>query len=87
MVAGTAALLVVEGLSTTSALIEVGVFTVGIVTWIAVGRRSAGGAATVQDVVSGSGDIRVDQAGRWLLARRLWARRGDVEIRQRSDDA
>jgi len=77
----TGALITVEGLSTTSGLIEVGVFVFGIASWMAAGSLTEPGAVTAEDL-SGE-NVNLKQTGPSVSTRRVKAR-GDVEIQQKS---
>lgn len=80
----TAALIVVEGLSVTSGVIEVVTFTGGLVAWVAVGRRDEKSDDSPNVSVSNvrsKGVTRVLQRGKSLSVRCIAAKEG-VEIRQ-----
>lgn len=81
IVVATALMLALIGLSTTSALIELFLFVVGVGTWVFTGRQEK--RVTAEKLRSKRGKVSVKQHGDSLLVRDVKAR-SDVDITQES---
>lgn len=80
------ACLILEGLSVTSAVIQLGTFVGAVVCWVAIGRPARPRTtAAVSDAESASGGIRIEQSASASTADRLRAA-DDIEIVQRHPD-
>jgi hypothetical protein len=83
IVVATALMLALIGLSTTSALIELVLFVVGVGAWVFTGRQKNTERVTAEKLRSERGKVGVKQHGGSLLVRDVKAS-GDVDITQES---